>query len=1656
MITEKLEQFQRRLLDMSRRNRLLNFKPKGRRSVQIVELAPEEIYGWLALEQKTLEFAPADAHTNERDSSGSGDGAEAGSAQESYRSQTAASRRDRDVPVKPMPLPPHGVQTSPAAENTPPAAASASSSPAHSNRSPRIAKPAGQLPTDLDEESLEKRLLFLTREAESAMQEQGCNILYFAFGLLDWVDPNESGLKATAAPLVLMPVELVRRDAKQQYRVRAIEDEPVVNPTLVELCRSNFHLGLPEFDAESPDPLGGFLHAMEQLIAGPKFKGWAVRREVHLGLFSFAKLLMYLDLTPGRWPEGNALVEHPLVTRLCGLVDDEPQDAAPQDPAALDAELHPRDTFQVVDADSSQQTAIVSAKRGVNMVIEGPPGTGKSQTITNIIAEFLAAGKTILFVAEKAAALEVVKAKLDGVRLGEFALAMHSRQASKKAILEELDRALRFEAAAPAQQDGEADELFELRNRLNAYVRRLHERVEPLGVKRFDAMGYCAKLKDAPEAPFDLPNVRQWDRPRLKEAEERVAAWAGAMARVGPAEYHPWRGAGLADAPLPVRQRLPEQISGLSAAVEQAQSTGRKLAAKLQSKMPECRQHAERLVIVVDAIFKAPSITPASVLDRAWNDGRALAAELIAGGRRLAELRAELAARWQPAAQEVDWSDVAERRRLHGGSWFRWLWRSWRDDSRLIRSHLALGFNPSDLELLDDFAKFPEIKRLAAQIQQSQAQAERLFGGLWQGETSEWQRLENHVQAMTAIFELIARGESTAEAIASACDDSGRRDLSRLKKEFVLACNEMLQRRRELRDVLALDVATFLGGDAETTPFDTWLKRLAECRAAIDALNDWIDLRRRTKACQDAGLGELIAWCAKRAPFSESDAPLRAFQRQFYRLWIDASLDSWTEFRQLHGDDLERLIDRFRQVDRRCLKTSRERLVAMADGRRPQKGQSSAKTSRLGQLEAEVRRKRGLKPIRKLFSQLGDVVQALKPCFMMSPMSAAQYLEPGKLVFDLVIFDEASQVEPADALGAIARGRQVILVGDEKQLPPTNFFGAVNDADAEEDADDDDSIQTGDLESVLAMGRVCLRSRTMLRWHYRSRHSSLIEFSNEAFYDRELRVFPSPQISREQLGLSFRHVPDGVYFRGKGQYNAVEARAVAEAVIEHARKHPNVSLGVGAFSQAQQRAIEDELEALRRSNAESVLEEFFNLGKPETFFVKNLETIQGDERDVIFLSVGYGPDEHGRTSMNFGPLNREGGWRRLNVLVTRARRRCVLFSSLVADQLELKAATPRGVRALKDYLHFAQHGSLPAIRQHGEDHDSPFEADVCHELRSRGWSVHAQVGCAGFSIDLAVVDPQAPGRYLLGIECDGATYHSSATARDRDRLRQMVLEDLGWKIHRIWSTDWFERRAEAIEAMLRRLDDVLHVVDENSGSEDDVSQSSQQLIEDGKLDGAAKNATGSTAGSTVAAPTAEGNDSGVASDSAPTVPGMMAYTRYIFSSTGGRDQLLAMSGPQLIGLLSQIVAAEGPIHRDELGRVVAAGFHARYTGQVKSKFTIALEAGAAVKRFSIRDAFIWPPGMDRPAVRWRGSENAVTDANLICVEEIAEAAALVVQHEFGIPLDDLPVATLRAMGFKRIGSQLTELGRAGAQQALASRLIAADNAGFMVAANRSG
>lgn len=1601
-IAKKLDQARRSLLDLTRRNRLINFKPRGRTSLQIVDEIPAEVFRILVADQKTMQFLPLEESEHYRAS----DSADLGEDRDDL--DEAADLTLFDLPE----LDEAGTLAD-----------------RHTDR---------YLQTALTGERLQRQLLHLSREAESALQERGCNILFLAVGLLEWTEREDSTV-VSRAPIILVPVELIRETVKRRYKIRLFDDESSLNPSLVHLCRQKFGIELPEFDADGNDPINRLFGCIETRIADQD--GWSLIPELHLGLFSFAKILMYLDLDDKRWPAGEAISEHAILQALMGFGDD---DGAPPDvlrPEEIDDKVSPHETFQVVDADSSQQAAILAAKRGLSMVIEGPPGTGKSQTITNIVAECLSEGKTVLFVAEKSAALEVVKRRLSQVGLGDFVTELHSRKASKKAFMDELGRAMASEHAVPDRLDFDADRLAQLRTQLNTYVRTLHRHVPPLHLSPYEAIGRSAGLRLAPEAPFDLPDVASWDRERLAGTKELVSALSSSAERVGNPLTHPWRGISEHSIPLHVRQQLPLMLHAVETSIQDSGVAAKKLAEAVVGEPPVTREGCVALLDDARLIADGSGITAESLANPAWDAVPPGLRELLSDGERLQEFRAKLDRRWTDTGEDVEWSAVAARRRSRSGSWFRWLRPHWWKDAWLIRKHRTPGERLGESALQADFAVLHELRFTKLRILREEDRWAELFGPLWKRAQSDWPQLKACARTLLRVRQQILKNPATQEELCGILGDDEKRQTIRKASQGLLSVLKRVKEQwRQLRDALKIDGEQFLGEKPDRASFERWLCRIREASESRESLADWAAYSRACETCQSRGLESFLTWTtgdgSQHGPRTWGDA----FERQFIRLWLDTLTRHEPVIRDFRGDEHARFIEEFGNVDRRWLELSRSRLASQIAERRPRVGQSFGEKSGLAILEAELRRKRRHKPIRQLLaSPAGRAIQRITPCFMMSPISIAQFLDPNALKFDVVIFDEASQVEWADALGAIARGSQLILVGDEKQLPPTNFFNTV---DSSSDEDEDDELAIQDLESVLAVGQTCLPVRTTLRWHYRSRHDSLISFSNREFYDNQLRVFPGPSIGRKELGLSFRHISGGVYFRSKGRFNRVEAKAVAEAVIEHARTTPHLSLGVGAFSKAQQNAIQDEVESLRRANIKPDAECFFTEERDEPFFVKNLETIQGDERDVIYLSVGYGPDEAGRFTMNFGPVNKDGGWRRLNVLITRSRRRCVVFSSIVSDDIRVEPGSPRGVQVLKRYLKYAEEGTLPldVVPQGG--FDSPFEESVFEALRKAGWELHSQVGCAGFSIDLAVIDPRAPGRYLCGIECDGATYHSSATARDRDRLRQDVLEDLGWRIVRVWSTDWYHQPDTTLTRLLEQVNDIrsrpAKGVAANTGNPSRVTERPADFAaSEVRQPSVTRKETTATAAQ--------------AYDGPP--PGIERYKCFTGTPRGDRDTLLRASSATLTKLFFDITEVEGPIHQNELLRVTASLYGARVTGSAKEKLAEALNK-ALKKDLLRRGMFIWPRSMERPLIRWRDAEDAVTSAELICPEEVAEAAAWVVEHEFGMPRDDLPAAAIRAMGFRRIGSQLADLAEQGVRLAIDSKLVVMDANGMMMSCSR--
>ncbi len=550
------------------------------------------------------------------------------------------------------------------------------------------------------------------------------------------------------------------------------------------------------------------------------------------------------------------------------------------------------------------------------------------------------------------------------------------------------------------------------------------------------------------------------------------------------------------------------------------------------------------------------------------------------------------------------------------------------------------------------------------------------------------------------------------------------------------------------------------------------------------------------------------------------DDAVASFLTRFYKLWLDSAYTQHQVLREFRSEEHDGLIDRFKDLDRESIEDAfkRIRMCALGNPARPHSGMLAPSNSEVGILMREAQKKRRHLALRQLFGRIPTLLTRLKPCVMMSPLAVSTYLASPEIKFDLVIFDEASQVRPFDAVGAIYRGRQLVVAGDQKQLPPTSFFDRMASDDGGDEEPDDDEPQAAiqDFESILDVCRSIGLPHKRLRWHYRSRREPLIAFSNHHFYANELYTFPSVMDADDKTAVAFNFVESGRWRPGReGGDNPEEARRVAELVFDSFAKHPEESLAVITFNQKQQFAVLDELERHLRARPE--MESFFADANKEPFFVKNLENVQGDERDRIILGVGYGYDAQGKFAMRFGPINRQGGERRLNVAVTRAKHQVTVVSSIHSTDIDLSRAKSAGAKILRAYLQYAEQGTSSLGGEISEDSqrepDSPFEREVEQAIRLQGLDVRRQVGCARYRIDLALVHPKNPGRYVLAIECDGATYHRWATARDRDRLRQDVLTSLGWKFCRIWSTDWVRNPQQQVDRVLKAYHEALKLPD---------------------------------------------------------------------------------------------------------------------------------------------------------------------------------------------------------------------------------------------------
>lgn len=1268
------------------------------------------------------------------------------------------------------------------------------------------------LHTELDPEELDDRLMKLVTDANASFQEKGINVLYLAMGFLRW--RNDEG-RAFDAPLILIPVELLRDKAGVRFSLKWTGHEIETNLTLKIRLKIDFDIDLPEVPDVEEMSVAAYFAEVQRVIAN---KGdWELlEHDMVLWFFSFTKLMMYRDLDPDTWPADNPLQERPTIRGLLGE-GFSPVESLCDDDAGIDSLFDPAQTAHVIDCDSSQSLVIEEACRGRSLVIQGPPGTGKSQTITNLIAAAVHSGKTILFVAEKMAALEVVKRRLDNIGIGDMCLELHSNKAKKREVLQELDRTLKLGSPKlPDELQDTVTKLRERRDELNSHVECMHTPQAPSGMTPYQVL---TELIDLRASGVSLPDYQmneaiEWSGEQFQTNNEAIEELSRVIGNLGVVGEHPWRGCEL-DQILPLDlERLitavPKSISSTDELIESVRSFSQQLGDEPALSLSDVSKQLN----TVEALLSAPDLDAQGATNTIWIDNRKAVGEMADGARAVLLAKEKLSGVVSDAAWDTDVASARQDYATHGQSFFRIFYSSYRAARNTLNS-LLVGPAP------DTFEGRLEILNLLYGCQKGVKDAvdnsslgEKAFGKFWLGNKTDWQRVVDWESWDTATME--SGASARFRSLLTLLDDPA--SLKARADDVKTKLSTFADGFCSISDSLKLNIPAAFGAAAVQASQDTPAEQsaaanLRRLRPAADVhltdlrdrmacwkdnpegLQHWQQYSRSRKVIENIAGGAIAAGIDDGTIAADQISPM--FRFAFFESVLRKVLKDNPTLEAFDGDRFEQHIGEFQTLDSERLRLARSEVAAghwAGIGRKREGNMAEA----VGLLRHEMQKKRRHLPLRVLLRRAGQAVQAIKPVFMMSPLSVSQYLDPAVLEFDILLIDEASQVRPVEALGAAARCRQMVVVGDDKQMPPTQFFGVVV-GDVDLDDEESPSMQAGDVESILGLCIARNMPQRMLRWHYRSKHESLIAVSNREFYDGRLYVIPSAYRTGE-LGVKHRYIENGLF---KGGKNLVEAKVVAEAIIEHAKERPDWTLGVGAFSVSQRDTIIKALEALRKDTPE--LESFFDPNAPDPFFVKNLENIQGDERDVIFVSCGYGPGDDGRVSLNFGPVSSSGGERRLNVLMTRAKRRCEIFASLRAEDIDLNRATGRGPAAFREYLRFAQTGAQVAGAGGSESSDRLVEV-LQTQLAEKGYDVQTHVGIAGVFVDLAVIDPENPDRYLLGIDVDGDSYRASRSARDRDRTRSAVLGSQGWNLHRIWTLEWFKRPTEQLNDVIAAIE----------------------------------------------------------------------------------------------------------------------------------------------------------------------------------------------------------------------------------------------------------
>ncbi len=1448
-----------------------------------------------------------------------------------------------------------------------------------------------RLRTFLKEADLEKTLKKLHRQAKVSLEENGANTLYLALGFLKWYETDQSE-RARYAPLVLVPVDLIRKVQNRSYTLRIRGEETQMNITLLEMLRQFFGIRISGLNPLPMDESGIDLPLVYNTVrkAVMSRKGWDIVEYAFLGQFSFSQFIMWNDIRN----RSEELQHNKVVSSLiAGKLTWTPQEIEVS-AAELDGRIAPSDMAVPTSADSSQLAAIYAASRGESFVLHGPPGTGKSQTITNMIANALYQGKSVLFVAEKMAALSVVQKRLAAIGLDPFCLELHSNKSQKKAVLGQLAHTLEVgHIKSPEDYEKTAASLKTQREALNGIMEQLHGK-QPIGMSMYDAIvKYDANLKYKGTIGFDADFAAASTPDKYAAYKDAAAKTATAGRECGSYLETPLRHYCRTDYSMEIRDAFEQHAHHLKKLAETERAQWQALCSQLHLS-PEMRY--EDYAAVTELLH---SVRNGDYLGGVFCDGArqkdAQLSQLLRDGTQYSELHGKIVSEYEnsvfdvdAAAAKLDWKRNEQK----------WFLPKFFGRKRIVKE-LALHAKDPAAVTAENYLSICDTLEQYAALKQTISTADNaltgVFGSSWNGVNTDFAALSGYYGNSVRLYDLAQKLPQSAgicEALRRMAEDAA------LRQEIVQRCAgaaELTALLQQLQSEYAVDTAQLLGNT-------DWFAVLCETAdgwcGSIASLRERTVLQNAIDELYELGLAKL-ADAYKSGSLREDDL-VPALECEICRAVIADVFRKHPSLTSFQEAQFEAQVDKYRETTELFARLTIQELVARLSAKVPVVGAGGAASSEIAILQRAIRSGGRMLPIRKLFDSIPNLLRRMCPCMLMSPISVAQYIDPAFPKFDLVIFDEASQLPTSEAVGAIARGENVIVVGDPRQLPPTSFFSS--------NQVDEENYEKEDLESVLDDCLALSMPQKHLLWHYRSRHESLIAFSNARFYENKLLTFPSPADLVSEV--KWVHV-DGYYDKGKTKQNPAEARAVVDEIVRRLKDETlrQESLGVVTFSVVQQNLIDDLL--AEEYIKDPALEEIAN-AMYEPIFVKNLENVQGDERDVILFSVGYGPDKDGKVSMNFGPLNRDGGWRRLNVAVSRARKGMMVFSVIRPEQIDLSRTRSDGVAQLRAFLEFAARGksALAVNAANGTVHSDGFAEALAQELHKCGFDVKCGIGCSGYKIDAAIVNPDDPKEYLLGLLCDSSGMMGATTARDRNILQPSVLQGLGWTLYHVHILEWLDNKERLIERI--------------------KTAAEQALAEYRKAPEERKPAEEPQKPQTY-------NAFAFEKEEAPSPTDRCAkYEPCLLPQMGEPEEFQEEATlPMITSCIRKVVLREAPVSRHLLMKKVAAVWGITRSGSRTERIFDEAAAKAGVKiTESNGTQFFWreeqdPAEYETCRTPVEGTEKRSMED--ICAEEIAAGVMCVLRSQISAARADLIRETAKLFGYTRSGGVIEQAVNAG-------------------------